>query len=537
MRNILNIRKTRWIFLLLALVLLGCTGCGAQESVESADPAGDGLPTATGPVGQALAGAWTADNVFSLRVNPNSSLNPITATSRENLLACGLVYDTLFEVDEYFGLSSRLVKSWETTDDGTTWLFHMDTMVPFHDGTTLTAYDASYSINRARRTTYYAGRLAVVYGVSALNDELLMISLQYADMQFPARLIIPVIKDDSINESFSPGSGPYMFTEELDRLVLFPDHPDAAEMPLEEIHLKRYADPGELIAAFEDSVIDLVTNDPSGLDNLGYSGVNEVRYYTTSSMHYIGFNANSSLFCYPECRYALGFALDRAALVAEDMAGCAEPATLPICPSSALYDEELAGALGYRMEQSLREFAAAGVADHDDDGKLEYMLTGIPMEIRLQFIVCGESTPKVQAARSIAAQLEEMGITVELRALDWDDYLEALEEGEYDLYYGEVLLTADFDLSPLVCTEGSMNYGGHSYADCDAAVEAYLMADDAGRAAACRNMCETLARYALIQPICFEKHQVITHRGVVSGVTPNQYNVFRNFKDWTIELG
>ncbi|MDO4749222.1 MAG: ABC transporter substrate-binding protein [Eubacteriales bacterium] len=529
-------RWKRWTVLLLAVVMTVCSvGCSKKNNEET--ESGEELPVISDTMGEALTGAYTADKVFSLYVNPDTSLNPITVKSRENLLVCGLVYDTLFEVDETFSVSSRLVKEWENLDDGTTWIFKMDTTVPFHDGSTFTAYDAAYSINRARQTGYYRGRLDVVYGVSALDSETLMISLQYPDTQFPARLIIPVIKKDTINDAYSPGSGPYMFTEEMDRIVLFPEHPDAEEMPLDVIYLKDFSDPGMVLAAFEDSLVDLVTNEPLGLNNLGFAGVNEVRYYTTSSMHYLGFNSESFLFCYPECRYALGFALDRAAIVSGAMGGCAEAAPLPVCPTSALYDDVLSEALSYRPEQSLREFAAAGVADHDDDGKMEYMLTGIPMEIEILFVVCNESTSKVEAAQRITEEMQSMGFNVTLRSMNWDDYVEALDEGEYDMYYGEVLLTADFDLTALVCTDGSMNYSEFSYSDCDQAVETYLMADEDTRAAACRDMCETLARYAVIQPICFEKHQVITHRGVVAGLTPNQYNVFRNFKDWTIDLG
>jgi len=37
--------------------------------------------------------------------------------------------------------------------------------------------------------------------------------------------------------------------------------------------------------------------------------------------------------------------------------------------------------------------------------------------------------------------------------------------------------------------------------------------------------------------ICFEKQEVVTHRGVVSGLKPTQYNIFNKFTEWTINLG
>ena len=50
--------------------------------------------------------------------------------------------------------------------------------------------------------------------------------------------------------------------------------------------------------------------------------------------------------------------------------------------------------------------------------------------------------------------------TVTVEELPWEEYLAALESGEFDLYFGEVRLTANWDLSDLVGTGGAMNYGG-----------------------------------------------------------------------------
>lgn len=42
----------------------------------------------------------------------------------------------------------------------------------------------------------------------------------------------------------------------------------------------------------------------------------------------------------------------------------------------------------------------------------------------------------------------------------------------FDLYYGEVRLTADWNLAPLLATGGRLNYGGWSDARCDQLLEA-----------------------------------------------------------------
>ena len=38
-------------------------------------------------------------------------------------------------------------------------------------------------------------------------------------------------------------------------------------------------------------------------------------------------------------------------------------------------------------------------------------------------------------------------------------------------------------------------------------------------------------------PVCFERRELITHVGVITGIQPNQYNVFCNFINRDINLG
>ena len=46
-----------------------------------------------------------------------------------------------------------------------------------------------------------------------------------------------------------------------------------------------------------------------------------------------------------------------------------------------------------------------------------------------------------------------------------------------------------------------------------------------------------MTQTAPIIPICFEKHQIITHRNVITGMKLSQYNVFLNFPEWNINFG
>ena len=49
---------------------------------------------------------------------------------------------------------------------------------------------------------------------------------------------------------------------------------------------------------------------------------------------------------------------------------------------------------------------------------------------------------------------------IEVVELPWDEYLTALEAGDFDLYFGEIRLTADWDLTDLLSIGAPLNYGG-----------------------------------------------------------------------------
>ena len=488
--------------------------------------------------------------MFSLNYDPDAGLNPIKAESSTNMMFWSLLYDSVFELDEDFNVSSEVVTGY-TTSDNIWWVFNVDTSIPMTDGSTLTARDVAYSIQQAQQSAYYSSRLSVIYGVSAMSEDCFAITTKYADSLLPALLNIPIIKYGSAGEDVPAGSGPYRLSESGDRLVLFQENRHAGEMPLEEISLKSYMDAAEKISAFEDGRLDIVTNDPTGMYNLGYGSSNEIRYYPTSNLHYLGFNMSSPFFQSSLCRYAMQFAMDKNYVV-ELMNGCGVATSLPVLPSSPLYDESYADKFTYDLDKCASLFESANVKDHDSDGVLEFLVTGIVVEIDIDFIVNSNSTVKVQAARKLAEDLNAIGIKTTLRELSWSDYVDALEKGDFDMYYGEIRLTADWNLACLFeeydqnvykydnlgnkWVDVKKNYArcqDSSYAEL---YYAYLAAGEAERPAKFREACRYLMENGGIVPICFEKRQVLTHRGVVSGIAATQYDVFHKFEDWKIEL-
>ena len=152
----------------------------------------------------------------------------------------------------------------------------------------------------------------------------------------------------------------------------------------------------------------------------------------------------------------------------------------------------------------------------------------------LVLLVNRENTAKLSAAQLIAGQLESAGMEITVNALDFEDYTAALAQGDFDLYLGEVVLTADFDLTALLSSGGALNYGRWQDAQGDSLLSAFVQASGEARTAAARALFEYLNQQAPIAPVCFKNGSVLTQWGRLSGLSPVRGNVFAGLENWTI---
>ncbi len=522
-------QSKKWITLVLALIMFagvfaGCTG-GGDDDDELLPDVTDNNDTST---------YTAADEVFSLNCSKENGFNPYATANANNLLVTQLMYDMVFDVDASFAVSSKAIASW-SSEDGMHWRLDVDPDVKFWDGSSLTAADVVYSIQRAQRSSVYKSRLSTVVGTTAMDETYAAITIAVPNMQFPSLLTIPIIKYGSIDDPIPMGTGPYILQDDLSKLIPNADYPTAADMPFDEVYLKEVPEIENAIMAFENSEIDLVLNDPTALSNLGYSSANEIRTYATTNMHYIGFNSSSMFFSSIPFRQAMTYIINREHISNDIMSGNAIEAALPMNPSSALYNSGYSDLISYSVKKSEAALEQAQVSDFDDDGVREIMVTGIQIEMNINFIVCSDSPQKVQAAKSIADNMMGLGIQVTLNELSWDDYNAALKAGAFDMYYAETKLKADFDPSSLVLQNQALNFGKFNDSGLAEHIAAYMSANDADRKKAADLMYKYLSDMSPIVTICFEKHQVITHRGVISGMRPTQYNVFNSLEEWNID--
>lgn len=525
--------------LLCMAALVGMLSACAEAETE--EPEEEELELSESVSGQLLTAGNMDDNVFSLTVDYDEKLNPITSKSALNQMVDNLVYDNLFEVDDNFNLSSRILSDWYMSDTGV-WVLTVKEGIPMHDGSMMTAEDVVYSISRVftQGATYYQKRLGTVY--SSAYQGVIYVSGDYVNAMLPYRLVVPIIKAGQILEETPVGSGPYMYSEDHTYLEKFDSYEGAELLPVNKIYLQPYSDSETLITQYENGLVDLVVNDKTSIYNMGYGGKNETRTFNTTNFHYIGFNKESDFFCYEQYRYALTWIINRDRIASDVLDGAFVGSAIPIHPNSPVFNSSINADLSYNPTRCLQELEKLGCRDLDADGMLEFALSGSKVEIDIQFLVCADSASKVLAARRIAQDMEAIGIPVTMKELSWMEYKAALRDKEFDMYYAETEITPDWNILALFETlpddenVTNLNYGHWEEEALEDAHYAFLAATDENVAPMRDAYLQMLATTSVILPIGFEKQEVLSRLGIITGMHPNPHNVFRGFTEWNINL-
>ena len=494
----------------LALCLTGCAEVPAAAPPEELEAS----PTPS---------AAAVRREFTLPYYPSASLHPITGDNRVNLALAGLVYQGLFELDNTFTPHGVLCTDSTVSENGLTWTFTLKSAV-FSDGTALTAADVVTSLNLARSSTLYAARLAQVKTVAAPDDDTVTVTLTRPNGVLPALLDIPIVREAEAG-GVPLGTGPYAFAGEGDELRLVRQSAAPATVP-EVIPLAPVAGADELIYVFDTGEISLVGSDLTGANALGYAPGYEAFEFPTTDFLFVGFQAASGPCRDALVRQAVSRAFDRDSVTLSLLAGHGESAALPFSPRSALYSAGHGEAAAYSPAAAAELLAQAGYTA-GEDGLLYRGRT----PLALTFVVSTDNPFKLTVAEYLAGQLAGLGIDITLEKLPWDDYITTLERGSFDLFLGEALLTADFDLAPFLDRNGALNYGGYSNREMDALLARLQAAEEDERPQAAADLLDLFRTEAPFAPLCFKNHTVLTRWGAVSGLEPTRQNLFYHLEN------
>ena len=501
-------KRVAAILTALACALSLLSGCAQIDEVE--EPL---FPAEEEPAPAENAALPTA---FSLPYLAGQSFNPYTCPDGMQQTAASLLYEGLFHLDTRMEPQPLLCASYTCDEEGRTYVLTLRQDAVFSDGASLTAADVRASLNAARSSQRYGARLADIKSISA-GDGTVTVTLSRPNSALPALLDIPIVKSGTEKKDIPTGTGPYLYNAGGEPCLLASQNWwQGARQPVERIPLTETADQEAMLYRFTSHDVQLIVSDLTGTDSVTVSGSVRCTDADTAVFQYLGLNFKVSPLDDAAFRRCLSLGINRQALVSGLLSGHGKTAQFPVSPASPLYPTELDEA-----------FSATAYADALAACEARPART-------LRLLVNSENPFKVSMAKQIAAGFTSSGVAMEVVSLPWEEYTAALAAGNFDLYYGEVRLTADWDVSPLLATGGSLNYGGWSDLRCDQLLE--VCRSSADRKTALNTLYRYLQNQSPILPVCFKTVSALYESDVIEGLTPTAAEPFFDLGSCTIHL-
>ena len=339
------------------------------------------------------------------------------------------VFEGLTRIGRQGEVLPALAESWDISEDGKTYTFHLHTGVKYHDGTDFDANDVKFSLDRARAegsTNAQKGLFAAIDSVEATDPTTVTVKLKQPQGAFlynmgwgDAVIVAPETADK--NQENPVGTGPFKFGNwAKGSSVTLVKNPDYWGEPvaLDKAEFRFIPDAAAAIPAMLSGDVQAFPNMPVGdaLPQIQSDPRFKVVIGATEGETILSTNNKKPPFDNLKVRQAIAHALDRKAIIDGGSSGLGVPIGSHFSPANEAY-VDLTGTYPYDPEKAKALLAEAGFAD------------GIKATLKL---------PPPGYARDggqvIASQLRDVGIDLEIIPVEWADWLQQVfKDKDYDL--------------------------------------------------------------------------------------------------------
>jgi len=356
-------------------------------------------------------------------------INPVFTTNSVSASLLDLVFNRLVRWNAKGEIEPDLAESWEISEDGLIYTFHLRKGVKFHDGRECTAFDVKFTydvIINPEVDSPFKTSFEPVKEFKAVDAHTFQIILKKPFVPVMCRLtkeIIPKhlfsktdIKTNPYN--FRPiGTGPFKFKEwTADNTIILEYNPDYHEgRPcLDEIIIKTYPDSRELWSALMRKEVDLVLFiDKEDYDILKNDA--SFKSYTLPTDYYyaVCYNLNDPVLKDIRIRQAIAQAINVKRLINTVAGGYGMECSGPFSPNCLGCNPSIK-LLEYNPDKAKQLLKNAGWIDANKDGILDK--EGKTLKIKL--LVDAKSNDQKRIAMFIRQELQEIGIMVEVVLYD-----------------------------------------------------------------------------------------------------------------------
>jgi peptide/nickel transport system substrate-binding protein len=382
------------------------------------------------------------------------TLDPIKTVYGPDIIIQGMMYARLLHANaDRTDIGPGLAETWEISDDGTVYTFHLRD-AKFSDGSPITAEDVAFSWHRMRfqKDSAYAAPFQPLTKVEATDGKTVVMTL---DRRFTPFLTLTEIWNTGIvpkaavekmgDDAFAKApvtSGPFKFADWKpgDRVTLARNehYYREGEPKIDGLEFRYVPDDNTRVSMLQAGELDVCIGVPAPrmaeLKAAGFRADPE----PSSTTYDMIINHSTEPFNDLKFRQAVSYGIDRKAICDAVTLGLGTPATSIMSPTLDFFDKSLP-VINRDVEKAKALLAESGK-------------TGASFELIQNAGIADEE----KAAVLIQAQLAEVGITVNIAKIDstqaWTRLIDGTYQAEMNWWYNE---TRDPDNALRWCVWGA----------------------------------------------------------------------------------
>lgn len=494
--------------MLAACMVMGMTACGSSASTTDSQPAADGTTSETQAATTDAAAQTTestGDKELAVQIGPDpETIDPAlnSAVDGGNMLLHA--YECLLIVGEDGTLQPGQAESYEVSEDGLTWTFHLRDGLKWSDGSDLTANDFVYSWKRVCNPEVAAPYAETVLGmvkgydeaidgnldalgVSAPDDSTLVVELANPCSYFgslAAFATLSPVQEATIEangEAWATApetyvsNGPFYMTEWVPGShITFSKNPyywNADAIKLDRLKFVLMEDSNAAYSAYQTGEVLMIKDVPTE-EIPSLTGTDDFYVDPIIATYYISLNIQKAPFDDVNVRKALSLAIDREYVASTLMQGTYTAAGNFMGPGWMDTDgtEFMSNANGGKpyidttnfeanLEEAKQLLADAGYPDGE----------GFPT---ISYTTNDAGYHKV-VAEYLQQAWAELGIDLQVNIVEWSSFTPMRRSGDFEVarngWVGDY--SDPSNMLELFCTTNGNNDGKFSNADFDAAID------------------------------------------------------------------
>jgi peptide/nickel transport system substrate-binding protein len=412
----------------LRLILAGVGGAVVAACAPAAPSTTNAPPPSTGATaaGSTTGGATPqpkpggtlryGSDVDINRLDPHFRLNDVHYT----------VYDRLTQYDLDHTPRPMLAESWDIAPDYTSFTFHLRRGVLFHNGKELDSAAVKFNSERARDLPNTQLDEAKWWTAIDTPDKYTVVfrSDQPRPIAFDFFEYLNIAEPGTANDpTQAVGTGPFKFVEwnqgQSFTLTKNTNYWQAGKPYLDGIVMSVIGDPQARTARFEAGELDVaivpITDYVRLKDDPRYTAYS----FSNGNVAVLGPHCQTPPWDNKQARQALLYAVDRDRWANTVNRGLVTPSALPWTTNSPAYDPTKANAYPFDLAKAKSVLAAAGVSGT------------YTMDVMLQT----GNAEYAQFAQILQSDLAQLGVTLNVKALEGAAYLDAINNWRYQGFW------------------------------------------------------------------------------------------------------